>query len=160
MFPKFPFPPLMDIYTWQLVLRALYDYIIWGMKIFKTGALEDTSRISPYWIEWDTWEPSMYITPFSENHLTSMDWSDLTIPCIRLEMAAPGEIGSLTIYWRSWDETGITNPPPESIAAVDPAAVETLIPLDRQFANRVHDSPSLWILTRSTTREWPGLPKW
>jgi hypothetical protein len=27
-----------------------------------------------------------------------MDWSDLITPCINL-IAAPGEMGSLTIYW-------------------------------------------------------------
>lgn len=41
-------------------------------------------------------------------------------------------MGSRTIYWRSLDKIGITDPPAESIAAVDPAAVETLKPLDRE----------------------------
>ena len=53
-------------------------------------------------------------------------------------MAAPGEIGFLTGYWRSRDKIGIANPPAESMAAVDPAAVETLRPLDRQFTNGEH----------------------
>lgn len=62
-----------------------------------------------------------------------MDSSDFTTPCIRLELASPGRMGSLTIYWRSLDKIGIANPPADKIAAVDPAAVETLRPLDRQF---------------------------
>ena len=64
--------------------------------------------VSPCWIEWKTWEPSIYITPFLENHEAFMDWSDLIIPCINL-IAAPGEMGSLTIYWRSSDKTGMAN---------------------------------------------------
>lgn len=55
-------------------------------------------------------------------------------------------MGSLTIYWRSPDRTGMANPPAESIAAVDPAAVETLRPLDLQFTNGEHANLSLWIL--------------
>jgi hypothetical protein len=66
-------------------------------------------------------------------------------PCIKLE-AAPGEMGSLTIYWRSRDKMGIGNPPAESIAAVEPAAVETLRPLDRQFTKGEKDWLSLLIL--------------
>lgn len=34
---------------------------------------------------------------------------------------------------------GIGNPPADSIAAVDPAAVEILRPLDRQFNKGEHD---------------------
>lgn len=71
------------------------------------------------------------MTPSLENHVKSMDSSDFINPCIKLE-AAPGEIGSLTMYCSSRDKMGIGNPPAESIAAVDPAAAETLKPLDRQ----------------------------
>lgn len=41
---------------------------------------------------------------------------------------------------------GIGNPPAESIAAVEPAAVETLRPLDRQFTKGEKDWSSLLIL--------------
>lgn len=74
-----------------------------------------------------------------------MYWSDLINPCIKLE-AAPGEMGSLTMYWRSWSKMGIGKPPAESIAAVEPAAVETLRPLDRQFTKGESGSTSLIIL--------------
>lgn len=117
----------------------------WGKKTFKIGALEDISMASPFFIVWETWEPSIYMTPFLPNHVASMDWWDLINPCIKLE-ATPGEMGSLTIYWRSWDNMGIGNPPAESIAAVDPAAVETLRPLDRECAKGAHGWSSPLIL--------------
>lgn len=45
---------------------------------------------------------------------------------------------------------GIGKPPAESIAAVDPAAVDTLRPLDREFTKGEHGWSSLLILqTRS-----------
>lgn len=47
---------------------------------------------------------------------------------------------------------GITNPPAESIAADEPAAVETLRPLDRQFTNGEHGMPSLLILPTFSMR--------
>lgn len=47
---------------------------------------------------------------------------------------------------------GIVNPPAESIAAVDPAAVETLNPLDLQFSKEVRDAPSFLILISNYTR--------
>ncbi|PKA65342.1 hypothetical protein AXF42_Ash005675 [Apostasia shenzhenica] len=46
---------------------------------------------------------------------------------------ALGEMGSLTMYWSSLLAIGMGNPPAESMAAVDPAAVHTLRPLDRQL---------------------------
>lgn len=42
-------------------------------------------------------------------------------------------IGSLTMYCRSLLVMGIGNPPADSMAAVDPAAVQIRRPLDRQF---------------------------
>ena len=42
---------------------------------------------------------------------------------------------------------GIANPPAESIAAVDPAAVETLRPLDLQWTKGEQGWPSLLILS-------------
>lgn len=78
-----------------------------------------------------------------------MDWWDLINPCTKLEVS-PGEMGSLTINWRSSDNMGIGKPPAESIAAVDPAAVDTLRPLDREFTKGEHGWSSLLILqTRS-----------
>lgn len=71
----------------------------------------------------------MYRDPSWQNHVTSIVSSDLMNPCIKGEVG-PIEIGSLTINWSSFDKMGIANPPAESIAAVDPAAVETLRPLD------------------------------
>lgn len=121
----------------------------WGKKTFKTGALEDISMRSPFFIEQRTWEPSMYMIPFVQNHVASMDWWHLINPCIKLE-AAPDEMGSLTMYWRSCDNMGIGNPPAESIAAVAPAAVETLRPLDRQFTKGEHGWPLLLILQTKT----------
>lgn len=44
-----------------------------------------------------------------------------------------GAIGSLTMYCRSRDNICIACPPAECIAAVEPAAVETLRPLDLQL---------------------------
>ena len=41
---------------------------------------------------------------------------------------------------------GIGNPPAESIAAVEPAAVETLRPLDRQFTKEENGWFSFFIL--------------
>lgn len=46
---------------------------------------------------------------------------------------------------------GIVNPPAESIAAVDPAAVETLSPLDLQFIKE-EDVPLFLILISNNTR--------
>jgi len=43
------------------------------------------------------------------------------------------------MYWRSRDKMGIGNPPAECIAAVEPAAVETLRPLDLQLIGGEHD---------------------
>lgn len=117
----------------------------WGKKTFKIGALEDISMASPFLIVWQTWQPSIYMTPFLQNHVASMDCWDLINPCIKLD-ATPGEMGSLTMYWRSWDNMGIGNPPAESIAAVDPAAVETLRPLDRECTKGVHGWSSPLIL--------------
>lgn len=88
----------------------------------------------------------MYICPSVESHLMSIDSLDFTTPCMTLELA-PGDIGSLTMYWRSLDKMGIANPPAESIAAVDPAAVDTLRPLDLLFTNEEHCLPSLQILS-------------
>lgn len=44
---------------------------------------------------------------------------------------------------------GIWYPPAESIAAVEPAAVETLRPLDRQFTTGEHEWPFLLILNEN-----------
>ncbi|MFS7921621.1 hypothetical protein Hanom_Chr03g00239141 [Helianthus anomalus] len=55
-------------------------------------------------------------------------------------------MGSLTMYWRSLDKTGIWYPPADSIAAVDPVAVEILRPLDLQLTRGELDSPSFLIL--------------
>lgn len=112
-----------------------------GKKMFRTGAFDDNSMISPVLIGWAAWLPSMYAKLSSVDHAISMVWSDFTHPCITPELAPLGSMGSLTMYWRSFDNIGITKPPAESIAAVDPAAVETLKPLDRQFTNEPHDSP-------------------
>lgn len=130
---------------------------MWDKKTFKIGAFEDISMASPFCIEKKTWEPSMYTPPSLQNHATSMDWCDLINPCIKLEVF-PGEMGSRTINWRSWDKIGIGKPPAESIAAVDPAAVETLRPLDREFTKGEHNSPSLLIL-KATIQEFKQLIK-
>lgn len=47
---------------------------------------------------------------------------------------ALGEMGSLTMYWSSLPDIGMGNPPAESMAAVEPAAVQILRPLDRQLS--------------------------
>lgn len=96
---------------------------------------------SPCFIGWHKWEPSVYIIPSLQNQMAPIDWPGFTNPCIREEEASK-EIGSLTIYWRSRDRIGTLTPPAESIAAVDPAAVETRRPLDRQFTSGVQDWPS------------------
>lgn len=57
-------------------------------------------------------------------------------------------MGSLTIYWSSFDKIGITDPPAESIAAVDPAAVETLRPLDLECSKEEKGFPFCVILLR------------
>ncbi len=43
-----------------------------------------------------------------------------------------GVFGSLTMYCKSVDDKGITSPPADFIAAVDPVAVQILSPLDRE----------------------------
>lgn len=84
--------------------------------------------------------------PSLQCHAVSMNSSDFTTPCITLVLDAPGAMGSLTIYCSSLDKMGIAYPPAESIAAVDPAAVETLRPLERQFTKGEQDWPSFLIL--------------
>lgn len=64
----------------------------------------------------------------------------------------PGEMGSLTMNCRSRDNIGIMNPPADRIAAVEPAAVQTLRPLERQFTVFGRVSPSLFLILRTLYR--------
>jgi len=152
---KFAYSPDEDIpWNWVVIFSNYNKW--WGKIILRTGALEDISMISPTWMAWLIWEPSIYITPLLQVHVATNVWSCLINPCIRSE-AAPGEIGSLVMYCRSRDKIGIGNPPAECIAAVEPAAVETRRPLDLQLTRGEHGvSPSLilqkyvlsWLLYR------------
>lgn len=49
---------------------------------------------------------------------------------------------------------GIANPPADCIAAVDPAAVDTLRPLDLLCANGEQYSPCFWILSTEKKTDW------
>lgn len=143
------FIKLEFIYLHAIELQKAYILLgnKWlGKKIFKTGACEDTCMVSPCWTGWTGWEPSMKISPSFVYQSISINWFGFIVPCIKLNWDVSREMGSLTMYWRSLDKIGIGNPPADSIAADEPAAVETLRPLDLQCTRGKLDWPSFLIL--------------
>lgn len=65
-----------------------------------------------------------------------------------------GQLGSLTIYCNLVDNIGITVPPADFIAAVEPVAVEIRNPLERECMTGVSNSSgsSLVILHQDSNR--------
>jgi hypothetical protein len=84
-----------------------------------------------------------------------MNWSGLKVECIN-EAVEPGDIGSLTMNCRSRDNIGITNPPADCIAAVEPAAVQILRPLERQFTVFGLLAPSLFLILKENLETAAG----
>lgn len=130
-----------------MCIHLLREIISGDRYIFNCGALEDISIVSPSSTEWNTFEPSTYSFPSLQNQEISIVSYDCTNPCVKFEPAA---MGSLTKYCSSLEKMGIVNPPAECIAAVDPAPVDTLRPLDLEWS-RGEGSPSFLILYSRNT---------
>lgn len=111
-------------------VRGVSAFLGWNHR--KTGAVLDSVNSSPSFKSTCTCDPSMYAFPCRVPHRTRNLSPSNMDPCIRPRWLMCGSIGSLTWYWRAVASGCITNPPADFIAPVEPIAVQTRRPLDRQ----------------------------